>query len=184
MISPISPIKKIGSLKKSYSNSKQPIAPIWKVVFHLPIQDTATEFLRPNEAIHSRKAEIVISRQIMMIVHSVMMTESGFATAITISATATINLSATGSRNAPKDEEIFIFRAKYPSSQSVIPAIVKRTQSMMFVNGTPKYACFIFIIEINTNIGMMKILNRVSKFGRFIAVSLVFGLVHYRDFYY
>lgn len=43
----------------------------------------------------------------------------------------TINLSATGSRNAPNDEVTFHLRARYPSSQSVNDAIAKRIEQSM-----------------------------------------------------
>jgi hypothetical protein len=42
-----------------------------------------------------------------------------------INVAATISLSATGSKNAPNSEPNLIFRAIYPSSQSVMAAAMK-----------------------------------------------------------
>jgi hypothetical protein len=53
-----------------------------------------------------------------------------------ISAAATISLSATGSRNAPKAEVWLSLRASQPSSQSVIAAAVKMTVATRFWLGT------------------------------------------------
>ncbi|CSP91769.1 Uncharacterised protein [Shigella sonnei] len=41
-------------------------ATIWAVVFTFPIQETATLLRLPNSAIHSRSAEIIISRAIIV----------------------------------------------------------------------------------------------------------------------
>jgi hypothetical protein len=64
----------------------------------LPTIDTATLFAWPSSAIHSRSAETAISRPMMMVASSASARSSQTRT---ISAAATINLSATGSRKAP-----------------------------------------------------------------------------------
>ena len=51
----------------------------------------------------------------------------------TISAAATISLSATGSRNAPKAEVWPQRRARYPSAQSVIAASAKMLIASQFL---------------------------------------------------
>ncbi|MCY1188600.1 hypothetical protein D9M73_297280 [compost metagenome] len=76
-------------------------ATICAAVFHLPRLETATWARAPSSAIHSRKAETTISRPMMMIAGNVSQRLLCASTNRT-SATATISLSATGSRNAPK----------------------------------------------------------------------------------
>jgi hypothetical protein len=64
---------------------------------------TATFARWPSSAIHSRKADTAISRPMITLAHSAIHTVWWYCTVIT-SATATISLSATGSRKAPKAE--------------------------------------------------------------------------------
>ena len=100
--------------------SRTHIARSCAVVFTLPAKLTATMSLSPDSAIHSRSAVMPISRHR---IHT-----AGAATTIPhsaeskTSAVATMSLSATGSRNAPKRDERFILRARKPSSQSVAAA--------------------------------------------------------------
>src|SRR3989442_14076391 len=83
---------------------------------------TATDFDAPIWAIHSRNAEMVISRPMMM---NAMMALTSRNSTSTSSAPATINLSATGSRNAPNEDVSFQRRARNPSNQSVTAATIK-----------------------------------------------------------
>src|SRR5690606_9575152 len=87
------------------------MAIIWKAVLYFPTVETATLVRAPNSAIHSRKAETVISREIITIAAKAIDMEGCHCTS-TISAAATINLSATGSRNRPKAEVWFNVRAR------------------------------------------------------------------------
>src|SRR5690606_322851 len=80
---------------------KTVIAIIWNAVLYLPTVDTATLVRAPSSAIHSRKAETVISREIITIAAKAIEIEGCHCTK-TISAAATINLSATGSKKRPK----------------------------------------------------------------------------------
>lgn len=77
---------------------------------------TATLLLAPIWAIHSRSAEIAISRPMMI---SATNTSARFRCTSTSSEAQTRNLSATGSRKAPKAEVWLSLRARKPSSQSV-----------------------------------------------------------------
>ena len=89
--------------------SRNGIATSCETVFTLPRMFTATLFDWPICAIHSRSAEMVISRPMMM-------SEAKGSTrpfsVSTMSAAATISLSATGSRKAPKDVVWFQRRAR------------------------------------------------------------------------
>lgn len=96
------------------------MAAICAAVFSLPMVATATLPRLPICAIHSRNAEMVISRPIIIIANSARV-RSSFTSKI--KATATINLSATGSRNAPKSEVCCHNLAKKPSNQSVMAAM-------------------------------------------------------------
>ena len=98
------------------------IAVICATVFTLPTSATATFFDLPSCAIHSRNAEIAISRPMMMIASHA---SARFSWTSRISAAATISLSATGSRNAPNALVCPQRRASQPSSQSVIAATAK-----------------------------------------------------------
>src|SRR5699024_10929911 len=93
----ISPMPPFSSGK--YNNIV--IATICRIVFTLPMELTATLERLPSSAIHSRKADTKISREII--------TKAGIVIQMvlwpctkSINATATINLSATGSIKAPK----------------------------------------------------------------------------------
>ena len=102
--------------------SKRKMAIIWAVVLNLPIVATATLPRLPICAIHSRRAEIGDFSADNN--HG----EDGVCSAKLTSrsrATATMSLSATGSRNAPKSEVCFQRRAKKPSNQSVTAASAK-----------------------------------------------------------
>ena len=92
------------------------MATICTVVLTLPSMCTATLLLAPILAIHSRSAEIAISRPMMI---SATNTSVRCRCTNTSSEAQTRNLSATGSRKAPKDEVWFSRRARKPSSQSV-----------------------------------------------------------------
>ena len=70
---------------------------------------TATLREAPICAIHSRRAEIAISRPMMI---SATNTSARSRCTSTSSAAQTRNLSATGSRKAPKDEVWFSLRAR------------------------------------------------------------------------
>ena len=96
----------MGSISRSSSYSRQEMAIIWKMVLSLPMPDTATRARSPTSDIHSRNAEMAISRPMMIAAASVNTTgcsssSGGFCTSRT-SAVATMSLSATGSRKAPK----------------------------------------------------------------------------------
>ena len=92
------------------------MAIIWVVVLSLPSMCTATLREAPICAIHSRSAEIAISRPMMTSATRALTRSS--CTRISSDA-HTRNLSATGSRNAPKDEVWLSLRASQPSAQSV-----------------------------------------------------------------
>jgi hypothetical protein len=77
---------------------------------------TATLRDAPICAIHSRSAEIAISRPMIT---SAMKACSRPRWTSTSSAAVTRNLSATGSRKAPNDDVMRSFRASQPSAQSV-----------------------------------------------------------------
>ena len=70
-----------------------------------------TDAPAPISAIHSRNAETAISRP-MITVAMMETNHRGSALTIRTSAAATINLSATGSRNAPRREVRPSLRAK------------------------------------------------------------------------
>ncbi len=74
---------------------------IWSVVFHFAKKLTLTRAPAPSSDIHSRNAETVISRPMMIAATAIKMTVGSFCTKTT-NAVVTISLSATGSRNAPK----------------------------------------------------------------------------------
>ena len=77
------------------------MATIWMAVLARAIHDTATRPRRFISAIHSRSAEITISRPTMimpgMVSHRLACVPTSSTSAVT-----TISLSATGSRNVPK----------------------------------------------------------------------------------
>ena len=68
-----------------------------------------SDFRAPISAIHSRKAEMVISRPMMTMAR---MAPTRSSQTRMMSAAATISLSATGSRKAPKAEVSFHLRAR------------------------------------------------------------------------
>ncbi|CFN64123.1 Uncharacterised protein [Bordetella pertussis] len=100
---------------------------------NLPSRCTATLALAPILAIHSRNAEMVISRPMMI---SEMKASTRLRSSSTISAAQTISLSATGSRNAPKAEVWFQRRASHPSNQSVRAAIMNAQAAKVSRMGT------------------------------------------------
>jgi hypothetical protein len=55
----------------------------------------------------------------------------GYDIDIITNAAPTINLSATGSRKAPKLDVTFNLRARYPSNQSVIAAVMNTTNALV-----------------------------------------------------
>ena len=77
------------------------MATIWQAVLNLPSMLTATLLAAPTWAIHSRSAEMAISRPMIIAATQPPVRPSCTST---ISAAATISLSATGSRNAPNAE--------------------------------------------------------------------------------
>ena len=80
------------------------MATIWQTVLNLPSEFTATLFDAPICAIHSRSAEIVISRPTIT---SAITAFRRINCTSTSSAAVTISLSATGSRNAPNADVWF-----------------------------------------------------------------------------
>ncbi|MNC88243.1 hypothetical protein D3C83_40420 [compost metagenome] len=86
------------------------MAVIWNTVLVLPMPDTRTRARSPSSAIHSRSAETTISRPMMMAAASAN-GALGFCCTSSTSAVATISLSATGSRKAPKVLSWFMRRA-------------------------------------------------------------------------
>ena len=104
------------------------------MVLSLPIECTATLACAPICAIHSRSAEMVSSRPMMMTATTASRRPS--ATSIT-SATHTMSLSATGSRKAPKAEVCPSRRASQPSSQSVSAAATNSTVAETFCASRP-----------------------------------------------
>ena len=118
--------------RNAVSRSSATIAVICATVFTLPTNATATLFDLPSCAIHSRSAEIAISRP-MMIMHSHASARSSQTR--TISAATTMSLSATGSRNAPKADVCPQRRASHPSAQSVIAATAKMDMAIQFFAG-------------------------------------------------
>src|SRR5690349_1111147 len=144
-----SPISKTGSdtpgkIVRFQRNNMQDRPVICRMVLYLASALTLTLPRWPISAIHSRSAEMAISRPMMTMEHRTRMarTDSGRSVArppsrpsspgttmsgisllsSNTSATATMSLSATGSRNAPSLEVWPILRAKYPSRESVMPA--------------------------------------------------------------
>src|SRR3546814_18065337 len=87
---------------KGRQYSRQGMATICAAVLNLPSQCTATLPLAPILAIHSRKAEMVISRPIML---SAIKESTRFKTSNISRAAHTINLSETDTRKEPKDED-------------------------------------------------------------------------------
>ena len=85
------------------------MAAIWAAVLNLPTVATATLLRLPSCAIHSRRAEMVISRPMMMMAQ---MAQVRSRRTRRMRATATMSLSATGSRKAPKSEVCFHLRAR------------------------------------------------------------------------
>src|SRR6476469_1335717 len=83
--------------------SRQNKATICAIVLILPTVATATRARWPSSAIHSRNAETAISRPTITAAHSAIHAV-GWPCTIRNNAVATINLSATGSRNAPNAE--------------------------------------------------------------------------------
>ena len=98
------------------SNSKKGMAIICTMVLSLPTMCTATLLVAPMMAIHSRKDEMAISRPMMI---SATNTSARSRCTKTNKQAHTKNLSATGSKNAPKAEVWLSLRAKKPSTQSV-----------------------------------------------------------------
>ena len=85
------------------------MATICTAVLTLPSMCTATLLLAPILAIHSRRAEMAISRPMMM---SATNTSTRRRCTSTSRQAQTRNLSATGSRNAPKAEVWLSLRAR------------------------------------------------------------------------
>ncbi len=98
---------------------------ICSVVLTLPANDTWTLARSPIVAIHSRSADIVISRPMMIIAMMSSNQRDCACTSIT-STIATISLSATGSRNSPNRDVWPKRRATQPSMKSVTAAIPNR----------------------------------------------------------
>mmetsp|Transcript_11952 Transcript_11952/g.24084 ORF Transcript_11952/g.24084 Transcript_11952/m.24084 type:complete len:217 (-) Transcript_11952:531-1181(-) len=92
-----------------------------------PCIPTFTLSLAPLCAIHSLRALTPTSRAMITAVG--MATMPPYLPARTISAVDTINLSATGSKNAPNGEVTSHLLARNPSNQSVILATAKRRLS-------------------------------------------------------
>ena len=80
------------------------------IVLILPMLATATFLRWPISAIHSRSAETAISRPTITAAHNAIQ-RVGWLCTMRNRAVATISLSATGSRNAPKAEYWFQRRA-------------------------------------------------------------------------
>eukprot|EP00285_Hemiselmis_virescens_P010621 CAMPEP_0173388978 /NCGR_PEP_ID=MMETSP1356-20130122/11159_1 /TAXON_ID=77927 ORGANISM="Hemiselmis virescens, Strain PCC157" /NCGR_SAMPLE_ID=MMETSP1356 /ASSEMBLY_ACC=CAM_ASM_000847 /LENGTH=131 /DNA_ID=CAMNT_0014346003 /DNA_START=217 /DNA_END=612 /DNA_ORIENTATION=- len=98
-------------------SSRPDSATICVNALHLPIHPTLTLSLAPICAIHSLKAETPISREMVIDAGSATSNRLSWCPADrTTSVVATISLSATGSKNAPKAEEIFHRLARYPSA--------------------------------------------------------------------
>mmetsp|Transcript_19528 Transcript_19528/g.44656 ORF Transcript_19528/g.44656 Transcript_19528/m.44656 type:complete len:200 (-) Transcript_19528:269-868(-) len=143
------------------TKSRPVIANIWMAVFHLPRLPTCTCALLPACAIHSLRADTAISLQMVM--------AEATATPPPIvlypadrntRAVATMSLSATGSRNAPKLDEIFHLLARYPSTRSVRDATAKITAAITLRQG--------YVDMRKTTIrGIMNTLAIVKMFGRF-----------------
>ena len=93
--------RRLGIDRRAFMASSMGMATICVAVLTLPRNDTAMLFDCPICAIHSRSAEMVISRPMMI---SAMIASTRFNCTSTINAAATISLSATGSRNAPNAE--------------------------------------------------------------------------------
>mmetsp|Transcript_7334 Transcript_7334/g.12347 ORF Transcript_7334/g.12347 Transcript_7334/m.12347 type:complete len:229 (+) Transcript_7334:153-839(+) len=102
------------------------VAIIWKAVLYFPILPTCTTLRKLRSAIHSRSAETPISRNIINETGNMYSIVGNRADSI-INAVATINLSATGSTNAPNADIWFQRRAKNPSKKSVKHAITYMT---------------------------------------------------------
>src|SRR5690606_38144883 len=107
-----------GSLSGVTAYSRHSSAIICTTVLILPIAATFTVALWPSSAIHSRRADTAISRPTITAAQKAIQ-GVGCPCTIRNSAVATISLSATGSRKAPKAEDIRQRRAIQPSSQSV-----------------------------------------------------------------
>ncbi len=82
----------------------KPMPNIWNTVLILPAQLTFTLARSPIVAIHSRSAEIVISRP-MMIIAMMSTYQCGSACTSITRTMATMSLSATGSRNSPNRDD-------------------------------------------------------------------------------
>ena len=121
------------------------MATICAMVLILPSQWTATLRLAPSCAIHSRSADMAISRPTMTRAISALIRVEPITPSVgscrrIISAAVTISLSATGSRNAPKLDVWFQRRASQPSSQSVTAATTKMIVAVAFLAGPPSHA--------------------------------------------
>ena len=79
-------------------------------------------------------------------------------------------LSAIGSKNFPKFVTWLFFLAKYPSSLSVIDAIININSIIHIVVDMPKKLPGISKKDTITIIGTSIILNSVNLFGKFIFV--------------
>ena len=120
----------------SHSSSAM-IAVICATVLILPMNATAMLFVWPSCAIHSRNAEMAISRPMMMMASQASARPSWTSR---MSAAATISLSATGSRKAPKALVSPQRRASQPSSQSVIAATANTVIAVQFFAAGPSQA--------------------------------------------
>ena len=105
------------------------------VVFNLPIKTTATLLDDPIPAIHSLRELTATSRPIM--ITAIMALTRSNSTSIT-NDEMTINLSATGSIKAPNLDSSPIILAKYQSSQSLIPARIKKNVARRFLLKPPR----------------------------------------------
>ena len=129
------------------------------MVLILPMLETPTTARLPSSAIHSLSAETVISRPIIIMPGIASQGEPSRAIN-KIKVIATMSLSATGSRNAPNGDSMFILRAKKPSSQSV-QAAVQKMASVIHRAATPS------IKKKMTNRGINIILKEVMMLGMF-----------------
>jgi len=129
------------------------------MVLILPIEETPTTARLPSSAIHSRNADTVISRPIMIIPGIANHGEPSLPIS-RIKVIATISLSATGSRKAPKGDSTFIRRAKKPSNQSV-QAAVQNIARVIQRAATPS------IKKKMTKSGISRILKKVMMLGMF-----------------
>src|SRR5690606_6568210 len=148
--------------------SRHDSATIWAVVLILPMVATLTVARWPSSAIHSRSAETAISRPTITAAQNAIQ-GVGWPCTIRNRATATISLSATGSRKAPNAEYWWKRRAIQPSSQSV-------TAAGMNTNADAKLVHCEGMWTTATSTGISTIRSRVSQVGMVSFMSGVGGL--------